>query len=91
MTLTEKKFFGVLEQVVGGKYRIENQVQLSRIVSPRDSNKHYINYQDFNRIKAKSIDLFCTMKIIDLICASNLMIALIRSKREWKETHLLMR
>ena len=56
MTPAEKDFLGALTQVVGGRYHIEKQVQLSRIVSPKDSNEHFTNYRDFNRIKAKSID-----------------------------------
>ena len=52
----EKNFLSVLEKIVDGKYIIENQVQLSRIVTPLDSNISYTNYSDFNKIKAKSID-----------------------------------
>ena len=56
ITLAEKEFLSVLQQIVGDKYHIELQVQLSRIVSPLDSNTHFTNYRDFNMIKAKSID-----------------------------------
>lgn len=56
LTPAEKNFLSVLEQVVGDRYRIENQVQLSRIVTPLDSNANFTNYRDFNQIKAKSID-----------------------------------
>lgn len=52
----EKNFLSVLEKIVDGKYIIESQVQLSRIVTPLDSNINYTNYSDFNKIKAKSID-----------------------------------
>ncbi len=53
---SEKNFLDVLKQVVGDRYVIENQVQLSRIVTPLDSNSNFTNYRDFNQIKAKSID-----------------------------------
>lgn len=56
LTPSERNFLEVLEQVVGDRYIIEKQVQLSRIVTPTDSNKNFINYRDFNQIKAKSID-----------------------------------
>lgn len=56
LTPAEKVFLNALEQAVGNHYRIENQVPLSRIVVPRDSNENFTNYHDFNRIKAKSID-----------------------------------
>ena len=56
LTPAEKEFLLVLQQIVGDKYHIELQVQLSRIVSPLDSNSHFTNYHDFNIIKAKSID-----------------------------------
>jgi hypothetical protein len=56
LTPSEQNFLDGLEQVVGDRYRIECQVQLSRIVTPLDANEHFTNYQDFNRVKAKSID-----------------------------------
>ena len=56
ITEAEKNFLTTLKQVVGDRYRIELQVQLSRIVTPTDSNEHFTNYRDFNQIKAKSID-----------------------------------
>lgn len=56
VTPTEEAFMKVLEEVVGDKYRIIPQVQLSRIMKPIDSNSHFTNYHDFNLIKAKSID-----------------------------------
>ncbi len=56
LTDAEKNFLNVLKQVVDGRYIIENQVQLSRIVTPKDQNGHFINYADFNQIKSKSID-----------------------------------
>ncbi len=56
VTPTEEKFMKVLEEVVGDRYRIVPQVQLSRIMKPVDSNKNFTNYKDFNLIKAKSID-----------------------------------
>jgi Protein of unknown function (DUF2726) len=56
LTPTEKAFLVVLEQIVGDRFHIELQVQLSHIVAPLDANKHFVNYHDFNRIKAKSID-----------------------------------
>lgn len=56
ITEAEKDFFEILKEAVGNNYRIEPQVQLSSIVKPTDSSSSYINYTDFNRIKAKSID-----------------------------------
>jgi hypothetical protein len=56
ITPAEENFLKVLKEVVGDKYIIENQVQLSRIVKPIDSGKNYTNYTDFNKIKAKSVD-----------------------------------
>lgn len=56
LTPSEKNFLSVLEQVVGDSYIIEKQVQLSRIVTPTDSDNNFVNYKDFNQIKAKSID-----------------------------------
>ena len=56
LTPSEKNFLGVLEQIVGDRYIIEKQVQLSRIITPTDSRENFINYKDFNQIKAKSID-----------------------------------
>jgi hypothetical protein len=56
LTGAEKEFLNALTQVVGDRYHVELQVQLSRIVSPKDSTKTFTNYRDFNRIKAKSID-----------------------------------
>lgn len=56
ITPAEKEFLNVLEQVVGDRYVIKPQVQLSSIVKPVDSNEHFTNYHDFNQIKAKSID-----------------------------------
>lgn len=56
LTPAEQNFLNVLTKAVDGRYIIENQVQLSRIVTPTDSNSHYVNYRDFNQIKAKSID-----------------------------------
>lgn len=56
LTPSEKNFLSVLEKVVGDSFIIEKQVQLSRIVTPIDSNNNFINYKDFNQIKAKSID-----------------------------------
>jgi len=56
LTPAEKEFLNALNQVVGDRYHVELQVQLSRIVAPKDSTKTFTNYRDFNRIKAKSID-----------------------------------
>lgn len=42
--------------MVGDSYRIVPQVPLSGIVKPKDSNSHYTNYHDFNKISAKKID-----------------------------------
>jgi hypothetical protein len=56
ITEAETIFLEVLKEAVGSSYRIEPQVQLSSIVKPTDSNGHYTNYTDFNKIKAKSID-----------------------------------
>jgi hypothetical protein len=56
LTEAEQRFSEVLDEAVRGLYRIERQVQLSRIVEPKDSHGSYTNYSDFNRIKAKSID-----------------------------------
>jgi hypothetical protein len=56
LTPAEKQFLSALAQVVGSEYHIESQVQLSRIVTPKDSTNSFVNYRDFNRIKAKSID-----------------------------------
>lgn len=56
ITPAEKDFLKVLEEVVGDRYIIKPQVQLSSIVKPVDSNEHFTNYHDFNQIKAKSID-----------------------------------
>ncbi len=56
LTPAERFFLEILKQIVGDHYCIELQVQLSRIVTPLDSNENFINYKDFNRIKAKSID-----------------------------------
>ena len=56
VTDTEQGFLKILEQIVGNRYRIVPQVLLSGIVSPKDSNSHFTNYHDFNKIKAKSID-----------------------------------
>lgn len=56
VTEAEQEFLKALEQAVGGRYRIVPQVPLSGIVKPKDSNYHYTNYHDFNRISAKKID-----------------------------------
>lgn len=56
LTPAESKFLFVLEQAVGGRYEIGKQVQLSRIVTPKDSDKNFTSYHYFNKIKAKSID-----------------------------------
>lgn len=56
VTEAERDFLEILKHVIGDRYRIEPQVQLSSIVRPIDSNSHYTNYTDFNKIKAKSID-----------------------------------
>lgn len=56
ITQSEENFLEVLRKVVGDRYRIEPQVQLSSIVVPTDSSANYTNYHDFNKIKAKSID-----------------------------------
>ncbi len=53
---SERGFFEVLKTVVGDRYIIEPQVQLSALVTPTDSSEHFTNYRDFNKIKAKSID-----------------------------------
>jgi len=56
ITEAEIDFLETLEQVVGQTYRIGTQVPLSSIIGVKDSTKHYTNYTDFNRIKAKTID-----------------------------------
>ena len=56
LTDNEKSFLEVLKTIVANKYIIESQVQLSGIVKPTDSKGNYINYHDFNVIRAKSID-----------------------------------
>lgn len=56
LTPAEQEFLKVLEEAVGEEYRITPQVPLSGIVSPKDSNKHFTNYRDFNKISAKKID-----------------------------------
>ena len=56
VTEAERDFLEILKQIVGDRYRIEPQVQLSSIIRPIDSNGRYTNYTDFNKIKAKSID-----------------------------------
>ena len=63
VTPAEQTFLKVLEQAVGDSYRIVPQVPLSAIVSPKDSNYHYTNYRDFNRIKAKKVDFVLYDKI----------------------------
>jgi hypothetical protein len=56
LTPAENEFLNILESIVSNRYRIECQVQISRFVAVNDSNAHFTNYHDFNRIKAKSID-----------------------------------
>ena len=56
ITPAENQFLDVLERIVGSRYHIECQVQMSRLVNVSDSNEYYTNYRDFNKIKAKSID-----------------------------------
>ncbi len=56
LTDAEKEFLQILKQIVGDRYHIESQVKLSGIVKPTDSNQHYTNYHDLNRIDKKSID-----------------------------------
>lgn len=56
LTPTEEDFYVVLKEIVGNRYQIMLQVQLSSIMKVRDSNYGYTNYHDFNMIKAKSID-----------------------------------
>jgi hypothetical protein len=56
LTPSERNFLDVLRRAVGYQYIIESQVPLSGIVTPIDSNKGFVNYHDFNQIKAKSVD-----------------------------------
>jgi hypothetical protein len=56
LAAAESNFLKVLKEVVGDHYQIIPQVQLSRIMNVRDSNSHFTNYADFNRIAEKSID-----------------------------------
>jgi len=56
MSPAEENFFFILKQIVDGKYTIQTQVQLSSIVKPKDSNAHYTNYSDLNKIIKKSVD-----------------------------------
>lgn len=56
LTPTEENFYTVLKEVIGGRYQIIPQVQLSKIMKVRDSDYGYTNYHDFNKINKKSID-----------------------------------
>lgn len=56
LTPTEEAFYAVLKEVVGNRYQIIPQVQLSKIMKVRDSDYRYTNYHDFNKINKKSID-----------------------------------
>ncbi len=56
LTPAEKNFLIVLKEVVGGHLDIVPQVQLSRIVSSLNSNSHFTNWGDLNRINSRSID-----------------------------------
>lgn len=56
LTPTEEIFYGILKEVVADSYQIIPQVQLSKIMKVRDSNRNYTNYHDFNQVNKKSID-----------------------------------
>jgi len=56
LSAAEDNFLTVLKQVVNDKYTIQTQVHLSSLVKPKDSNAHYINYRDFNKVNVRSID-----------------------------------
>ncbi len=62
LTPAENIFLNILKQIVGDHYIIECQIQLSRFVNVNDSNAHFTNYHDFNKIKAKSIDFLLLNK-----------------------------
>ncbi len=56
VTYAEAEFMKILEKAAGSEYRVIPQVALASLVTPRNQNGHYIDYHDFNRIKAKSVD-----------------------------------
>ncbi len=60
LTEAEKKFFTVLQQVVGDRYLVFPQVSLLEILSPIAGLSSRLRYSAHNRIQAKHIDfLLC--------------------------------
>lgn len=66
MTQTERKFFGILQEVIKDKYFIMPQVALSRIIEPQNGQAKYGPnswYSDFNRINKKTVDFVVFDKV----------------------------
>ena len=56
LTPSELKFLGVLDQVIGSRYRIMAQVRLADIIKVKSGLDNSTRSSAFNRIKAKHLD-----------------------------------
>jgi hypothetical protein len=73
LTRAERSFLGVLDQAVGGDYRIFAQVRLADVVDTKRGLNNSDRQKAFNRIQSKHFDfLLCDKDDFSVICAIEL-------------------
>jgi hypothetical protein len=69
----ERSFYGVLEQVLGGQYRIFAKVRLSDLLKPRSWPSGSTRQGALNKINSKHVDfVLCAPDDLSVICAIEL-------------------
>ena len=69
----ERSFFGVLEQAVGGEFRVFGKVRLADIISVNPMSDRKVWWRAFSRINAKHVDfLLCDPEALSIQAAVEL-------------------
>lgn len=73
LTAAERSFLGVLEKIVGDRYRIYAQVRLADVISIRPGTEKRQRQMALNRITSKHVDfVVCEKFTLDVLCAIEL-------------------
>lgn len=73
LTPAERSFLGVLEQAVGGQYRVYAQVRLADLLAVKATSSRSARTTAQNRINGKHADfVLCEKETLEIVCAIEL-------------------
>lgn len=73
LTPAERSFLGVLEQAVGGQYRVYAQVRLADLLAVKATSNRSARTTAQNRINGKHADfVLCEKETLEIVCAIEL-------------------